>query len=63
MASTVFQSTKINLKVLDSIIFWGSLHFVDQNKNLAKSKITMPTIGVHLSEHIRYYRLGLQKLT
>ena len=33
LASTIFQSTKKNQKVLVSLIFWGSLHFVDQNKN------------------------------
>ena len=41
LESTILQSTK-KVKVLDSIIFWGSLHFVDQNKNPAKSKNTMP---------------------
>ena len=40
LASTILKSTK-KVKVLDSLIFWGSLCFVDQNKNLAKSKNTM----------------------
>ena len=41
IASTILQSIK-KKKVLDSLILWGALHFVDQNKNPAKSKITMP---------------------
>ena len=36
LASTILQSIKINKKnVLDSLIFWGSVHFVNQNKNPA----------------------------
>ena len=31
-----------SIEVLDSLIFWGSLHFVDKNGNLAKSKNIMP---------------------
>ena len=40
LASPILQSTK-KVKVLDSLKFWGSLHFVDQNKTPAKSKNTM----------------------
>ena len=40
LASPILQPTK-KVKVLDSLKFWGSLHFVDQNKNPAKSKNTM----------------------
>ena len=42
LASTILQSTKQKVKVLDFFIFWGSLHFVDQHRNPAKSKNTMP---------------------
>ena len=42
LVSKILQSTKKNKKFIDSLIFWASLHFVDQNKNLAKSKIAMP---------------------
>ena len=41
LASPILQSTKKKVKVLDSLKFWGSLHFVDQNKNPVKSKNTM----------------------
>ena len=41
LASTILQSTK-KVKVLDSLIYWGSLHFVDKNRNPAKSKNIMP---------------------
>ena len=39
-ASSILQSTK-KVKVLDFLIFRGSLHFVNQNKNPAKSKNTL----------------------
>ena len=55
MASTILQSTKKTKKDLDSLIFLGSLHFADQEKNPAKSKITIP-IGVQYSERISYHR-------
>ena len=42
LASTILQSTK-KVKVLDSLIYWGSLHFVDKNRNPAKSKNIMTT--------------------
>ena len=42
LASTVLQSTKKILELSDSLIFWGSLHFVDQNQSLARSKSAMP---------------------
>ena len=38
------NNTAINkkkVKVLDSLIFWGSLHYVDKNRNPAKSKNIM----------------------
>ena len=41
LASTILQSAK-KVKVFDSLIFWGSLYFVNQKKNLAKSENTMP---------------------
>ena len=61
--STILQSTKKKLlkknlkKVLDSLIFWGALHFINQNKNPALNlKLQYLTIGVHFSELISYHR-------
>ena len=41
ITSTILQSTT-KKKVLDSLIFSRALHHVDQNKNPANSKITIP---------------------
>ena len=47
-------------------MFRASLHFVDQNKNPAKYlkhylKIHYLTIGAHVSEHVRYHKVGVKK--
>ena len=55
LTSTILQSTKQKVKVLDFFIFWGSLHFVDQHRNPAKSKIQCLTIDVHLPQCIKYH--------
>ena len=41
LAWAILQSTAT--KVLDFLIFLGSCNSVDQNKNLAKSRSTMPS--------------------
>ena len=50
LASTILQSTKQKVKVLDFLIIWGTLHFLYQNRNPTKFKNTMLTIDAHFFE-------------
>ena len=61
LASTILQSTKKG-KVLDSFMFWGSIHFVDQNEIPVSLKIQCLTLGAHFSECIRYHQVGVTKV-